>query len=155
MEGIPQFKEEKMDEVNQSLNQFLCDLNVFFRKLQNYHWNIQGESFFRIHEKLEEYYDAVANEIDEIAEHILINGAQPLGTLKDYLENTKIQEAENKKVDRNTVYQAVLADYGILYQDIKKIKERADEAGDYATSSLMDDYILNYGKILWMLNQSK
>lgn len=144
-----------MDEVNQSLNQFLCDLNVFFRKLQNYHWNIQGESFFRIHEKLEEYYDAVAREIDEIAEHILINGAQPLGTLKDYLENTKIQEAENKKVDRNTVYQAVLSDYGTLYQDIKKIKETADFAEDYATSSLMDEYILNYGKILWMLNQSK
>lgn len=144
-----------MEEVNKSLNQFLCDLNVFFRKLQNYHWNIQGESFFRIHEKLEEYYDAVAKEIDEIAEHILINGAQPLGTMKDYLENTKITEAENKKVDRATVYQAVLADYGTLYQDIKKIKETADTAGDYATSSLMDDYILNYGKILWMLNQSK
>ena len=144
-----------MDKVNESLNQFLCDLNVFFRKLQNYHWNIKGESFFRIHEKLEEYYDAVAREIDQIAEHILINGAQPLGTMKDYLENTKIQEAENKKVDRNTVYQAVLADYGTLYQDIKNIKETADTAGDYATSSLMDEYILNYGKILWMLNQSK
>lgn len=144
-----------MDEVNQSLNQFLCDLNVFFRKLQNYHWNIQGESFFRIHEKLEEYYNAVAGEIDEIAEHILINGAQPLGTLKDYLENTKIREAENKKVDRNTVYQSVLNDYGTLYQDIKNIKETADSAGDYSTSSLMDNYILNYGKILWMLNQSK
>ena len=144
-----------MEEVNQSLNQFLCDLNVFFRKLQNYHWNIQGESFFRVHEKLEEYYNAVATEIDEIAEHILINGAQPLGRMKDYIENTKIIEAENKKVDRETVYKAVLADYGTLYKDIKKIKETAEEAGDYATSSLMDNYILNYGKILWMLNQSK
>jgi len=144
-----------MDKVNQSLNQFLCDLNVFFRKLQNYHWNIQGESFFRIHEKLEEYYNQVAQEIDEIAEHILINGAQPLGTMKDYLDNTKIQEAENKKVSRDVIYNAVLADYGTLYQDIKKIKESADLAGDYATSSLMDEYILNYGKILWMLNQSK
>ena len=144
-----------MNEVNQSLNQFLCDLNVFFRKLQNYHWNIQGESFFRVHEKLEEYYNEVATQIDEIAEHILINAAQPLGTLKDYLENTKIKEAENKKVDRNTVYQAVLSDYGTLFEDVKKIKETADLAGDYATSSLMDEYILNYGKILWMLNQSK
>lgn len=144
-----------MDEVNKSLNQFLCDLNVFFRKLQNYHWNIKGESFFRIHEKLEEYYEEIAKQIDEIAEHILINNAQPLGRLKDYLENTKILEAENKKVDRNTVYESVLADYKTLYQDVKKIKEVADNASDYATSSLMDDYILNYGKILWMLAQSK
>ena len=144
-----------MEEVNKSLNQFLCDLNVFFRKLQNYHWNIQGESFFVMHQKLEEYYDCVAKEIDEIAEHILINGAQPLGTLRDYIQNTKIIEAENQKVDRNTVYQALLSDYATLFQDINKIKETADSAGDYATSSLMDEYILNYGKKLWMLNQSK
>ena len=143
-----------MNEVNQSLNQFLCDLNVFFRKLQNYHWNIQGESFFRVHEKLEEYYNEVATQIDEIAEHILINAAQPLGTLKDYLENTKIKEAENKKVDRNTVYQAVLSDYGTLFEDVKKIKETADLAGDYATSSLMDEYILNYSKVIWMIKQA-
>lgn len=144
-----------MDAVNNSLNQFLCDLNVFFRKLQNYHWNIKGESFFRIHEKLEEYYDDIAEEIDEIAEHILINGAQPLGTLKDYLENSKIKEAENQKVDRNTIYNEVLLDYGTLYKDVKWTKEKADEAKDYGTSSLMDEYILKYGKILWMLNQSK
>ena len=41
-------------------------LNVFFRKLQNYHWNIHGESFFRIHEKLEEYYDDVAKDVDSV-----------------------------------------------------------------------------------------
>ena len=29
------------------LNQFLADLNVFYRKLQNYHWNIQGKDFFQ------------------------------------------------------------------------------------------------------------
>ena len=136
-----------MEKLIDSLNTLLSDLNVFFRKLQNFHWNIQGESFFRIHEKLEEYYDYIAEEIDEIAEHILINGAQPLGTMKDYLENTKIKEAENKKVSREVVYQAVLADYGTLYQDIKKIKETADNVGDFATSSLMDEYVLKYGKI--------
>ena len=97
----------------------------------------------------------VAKEIDEIAENILINDAQPLGTLRDYIQNTKIIEAENQKVDRNTVYQALLSDYATLFQDINKIKETADTAGDYATSSLMDEYILNYGKKLWMLNQSK
>ena len=144
-----------MEEVNKSLNQFLCDLNVFFRKLQNYHWNIQGESFFIMHEKLEEYYDKVAEEIDEIAEHILINGAQPLGTLRDYINNTKIQEAENKKVSRGLIYESLINDYGILLQEVRKVKETADSTGDYETSSLMDEYILNYGKILWMLNQSK
>ena len=144
-----------MEQVNKNLNQFLADLNVFFRKLQNYHWNIEGKDFFVIHEKLEEYYDCVADEIDEIAEHILINGAQPLGTLKDYLQVTKIQEAENKKVTREIIFNNLIADFGTLLSTTKQIKESADNVKDYATSSLMDEYILKYSKKLWMLNQGK
>ena len=32
--------------LEQCLNEFLADLNVFYRKLQNYHWNVQGRDFF-------------------------------------------------------------------------------------------------------------
>lgn len=144
-----------MEEVNNNLNQLLADLNVFFRKLQNYHWNIEGRDFFIFHKVLEEFYDCIFEEIDEIAEHILINGAQPLGTLKDYLQITKIKEAENKKVSSNTIFTNLISDYDNLLNTIVKIKESADNAKDYATSSLMDEYILKYSKKLWMLKQVK
>ncbi|MCI8700495.1 MAG: DNA starvation/stationary phase protection protein [Clostridia bacterium] len=144
-----------MEEVNNNLNQLLADLNVFFRKLQNYHWNIEGRDFFIFHKVLEEFYDCIFEEIDEIAEHILINGAQPLGTLKDYLQITKIKEAENKKVSSNTIFTNLISDYDNLLNTIVKIKESADNAKDYATSSLMDEYILKYSKKLWMLKQGK
>ena len=87
-----------MEKLLNDLNALLCDLNVFYRKLQNYHWNIKGKFFLVIHGKLEEYYDEINEQVDEIAEHILALGGQPLGTLKDYLQFTKIAEAENKKV---------------------------------------------------------
>ena len=32
-----------------------------------------------------------------------------------------------------------------------EIKEEAETEKDYATSSLIDEYILDYGKIIWML----
>ena len=37
---------------------------------------------------------------------------------------------------------------------LKKIKEEADNQKDYGTSSLMDNYISLYMKNLWMLNQT-
>ena len=40
----------------------------------------------------------INEEIDEIAEHILSIGGEPLGTMKDYLSSTKLKEAENKKI---------------------------------------------------------
>ena len=79
-----------MEELVKNLNCLLSDLNVFYRKLQNYHWNVFGKDFFVVHEKLEELYNEINEQIDEIAEHILMLGGTPLGTMQDYLNNTCI-----------------------------------------------------------------
>lgn len=140
--------------LEQCLNELLSDLNVFYRKLQNYHWNIQGNDFFVIHSKLEEYYDEVNEQIDEVAEHILILGGQPLGTMKDYMENTSIVEAENKKIKSDAIFHNIVNDLGMLLKKVTEIKEEADAQKQYATSSLMDKYIEDYSKKTWMLKQS-
>lgn len=142
-----------MEDIIKELNILLSDLNVFYRKLQNYHWNIIGKDFFVIHSKLEEYYDEVNEQIDEIAEHILMLNGEPFGTMKDYLENTTVQEAKNEKVEDNIVFQAILKDYEMLLQKVTDIKKKADEQNNYLTSALMDDYISDYAKIVWMLKQ--
>lgn len=144
-----------MENLIKNLNEFLSDLAVFYRKLQNYHWNIQGEDFFVMHAKLEEYYDEINTQIDEIAEHILAMGHEPLGTLKDYLAFTTIKEAENKRVNTCFVIENLIEDFTILLQKATSIKKEAENQNHYATSSLVDKYILDYSKKLWMLNQSK
>lgn len=143
-----------MENILKDLNIFLSDLNVFYRKLQNYHWNIKGENFFVIHPKLEEYYDEINSQVDEIAEHILSLGGQPLGSLKDYLNTTKITEAENVKVDSSLVFRELAKDYSTLLQDSINIKKSADNAGEHKTSALMDTIIEDYTKKIWMLKQS-
>ncbi len=142
-------------ELENKLNEFLADLNIFYRKLQNYHWNIEGKDFFQVHVKLEELYNEVNESIDEIAEHILILGGQPLGTLKDYMEKTTLKEAENKKIKSEEIYSNILSDYKELLKKTIEIKENAENNKEYSTSSLMDDYIKEYGKIIWMLKSVK
>lgn len=136
------------------MNVFLSDLAVFYRKLQNYHWNIKGTDFFVIHEKLEEYYNQVNEQIDEIGESILIHGGQPLGNLKDYLEKTCIAEARDEKISIHEVLNNLSQDLEILLGKVVKIKEMAEEGKQYDISSMMDEYIEDYGKKIWMLKQS-
>lgn len=143
-----------MNELSKELNNLLANLCVFYRKLQNYHWNIIGKDFFVLHAKLEEYYDDINSQIDEVAEHILTLGKQPLGTMKDYLEIATMQEAKNEKIEDKEVFTKVIADYELLLQTVTSIKALAEEEKCAATSSLMDDYILDYTKKLWMLKQS-
>lgn len=143
-----------MENIIKELNQFLADLNVFYRKLQNYHWNIEGRDFFVIHGKLEEYYDEINKSIDEVAEFILTKNGQPLGTMKDYLEITKITEAKNQKVNSEVVFNELINDFSYLLKNVKAIKKEAEKEDDDATSALMDEFIIDYGKKLWMLNQT-
>ena len=143
-----------MEKLLNNLNTFLSNLNVFYRKLQNYHWNIKGKDFFTVHAKLEEYYNGINAQIDEIAEHILSLDGQPLGTLRDYLDTAKIEEAENKKIDSCAIINNLIKDYSMLLQDVKNIKNMADENTDFKTSALMDEFIQDYTKKLWMLKQS-
>lgn len=143
-----------MEENIKKLNQFLSDLEIMAVKLQNYHWNIQGKEFFVLHEKLEEYYDEIREQLDEIAEHILAKGYEPLGAMKDFVQNATIQEAKNEKITSQEVYNNVIQDIKILQQKVIQIKQEAEKLSDYETSSVMDEYLCNYAKKLWMLNES-
>lgn len=139
--------------ITEDLNLFLANLNVFYRKLQNYHWNIKGEDFFNVHAKLEEFYNDVNSQIDEVAEHILIIDGSPLASMNGYLEITQIKEAQNEKICSNKIFETILKDYCILQENAIKIKEDADNEKKYATSALMDEYLLDFGKKIWMIRQ--
>ena len=143
-----------MEEVVRNLNEFLCDLEVLNVKLQNYHWNVNGKGFFITHEKLEEYYNEIRVEIDQIAEHILALGYQPLGTMQDFMKNSEIQEAKNEKIKTIPIVKNLIQDFETLKQKAVKIKEESEKQSDYATSALIDNYLANYSKKLWMLNET-
>lgn len=142
-----------MEENIKNLNMFLSDLEVMTVKLQNYHWYVTGKGFFITHEKLEEYYEEMREQIDEIAEHILSKGYEPLATMKDFLENTEIQEAKNEKIKSLEIIKSIIKDLETLKNKAIEIKKEADNKSDYATSAMMDDYLKNYSKKLWMLNE--
>lgn len=140
--------------MEERLNQLLCDLEVFSVKLQNYHWNVTGKGFFLTHEKLEEYYEEIREQLDEVAEHIAIKGSEPFGRMEDFLKNARIMEAKNEKIKSLDIIKNVVKDLEILKNNVELIKKEADEENDYATSTLMDEYLQDYSKRIWMLNQT-
>lgn len=144
-----------MEKLFNELNVYLADLNVLYRKVQNYHWNIKGKQFFTLHVKLEEFYDGLNEAIDEVAEKILMLEGQPLGTMKDYLAVTKITEAENKKIDVDSVLKAVTKDFTYMLDGAKTLKKLADEKEVFIISAYMDELIDNFSKSVWMLKQTQ
>lgn len=134
------------------LNQYLADVNVLFRKVQNFHWNVVGPDFVPVHELLQRLYEELDGQIDVVAERILSIGGQPLGTMKSYLEMTKITEAENKKIATKAALQEVKVDYAYMLKSLKELKEVADAESDYGTSAMLDEYITSFEKTLWIFS---
>ena len=143
-----------MEEKIKNLNQLLCDLEIFAVKLQNYHWNVTGKGFFLTHEKLEEYYEEVRKQLDEVAENIIMHGAQPFGSMEDFVKHTQITEAKNEKIKSLEIIKNISKDLEILNKDVELIKQEAEKSNDYLTSTLMDNYIEDYSKRIWMSNET-
>lgn len=139
--------------MEKQLNNLLADLVVEYHKLQNFHWYVKGKDFFTVHAKLEELYDGINGAIDEVAENILMIEGFPLASLSDFAQNATIKEAKMEHIKSKDVFKEVLNDFSYLLNSVKAIKKTADENEVYIISALMDDYIKEFTKSIWMINQ--
>lgn len=142
------------NELNVSMNELLSSLEVFYHKLQSYHWYVKGHAFFTVHAQLESYYDEVSEEIDEVAEALLMIGGAPVSTLKEFLELSKVSEAEGVYIKADDLLPKVRDDYALLEKLAEGVKSTAEEEGNVLVSAKMDDLIESFSKAIWMISQS-
>ena len=139
--------------MKQQLNNLLANLVVEYHKLQNFHWYIKGKDFFQVHAKLEDLYNGINGMIDEVAENMLMEGIKPRASLKEFLEVASIQEAEAESIKSKHIYKEVLNDFNIILNQVLEVKKLADEENNYLISASMDEYIKQFKKSIWMINQ--
>ncbi len=137
------------------LNHLLANLVVEYHKLQNFHWYIKGSDFFTVHAKLEDYYNDINKAVDEVAESILMLEGKPLASLKDFAANASIKEADAQFIKSDIILAEVEKDYSLLLVEVIEIKKAADAEENFIISAMMDDYIKNFTKAVWMLKQVK
>ena len=142
---------EKTNKTVEQLNILLADYHLYYQKLRNFHWNVQGTNFFDLHEKFEEMYDEAKLKVDEIAERILTLRHSPKSNLTDYLKITNLEESPSNLDDAKMV-DILLEDHGKIISQMRKLASVADDAGDEGTIDLIGAYIRELEKTSWMLD---
>jgi starvation-inducible DNA-binding protein len=145
------FDTEETTEIVKSLNYLMANYHVHYQKLRNYHWNVEGHSFFELHEFFELEYNAVKLQIDEIAERIRVFGKKPVSTLKEYLEISEINETNNS-LKSEAMAKEVLNDFETVISLCIDAHEKAMSIADVATADLLIAYIKRTEKSHWMLS---
>lgn len=136
------------------LNTLLSDLVVFYHKLQGHHWYVKGIDFFEYHEKLNGFYNEVNEQIDEIAEVMLMEEFMPVASLEQFLRRSNLSEFKGEFIKPKEILKDILTDAKYLLGTVLEIKKDADKEGNYFISDKMDDLISYYKKMIWMLKQS-
>lgn len=145
------FDTEETTAIVESLNKLMANYHIHYQKLRNYHWNVEGHSFFELHEFFELEYNAVKLQIDEIAERIRVFGKKPVSTLKEYLAMSEIKETAND-LKADEMGEEILSDFEMLISLCIEAHEKTALAGDLATSDLLIAYIKRTEKSHWMLS---
>ncbi|GAB2770562.1 Dps family protein [Salinimicrobium soli] len=146
--------ENKTSKTVEELNVLLADYHLYYQKLRNFHWNVNGINFFDLHEKFEELYDDAKIKIDEIAERVLTLRMKPTSNLSEYLQKANIKETGTGISDSEMI-KILLEDHGLLLKQMRKVAEVAGDGGDEGTIDLIGAYIRELEKTSWMLEAWK
>lgn len=140
-------------EINTYLNQLLADTQQLLCLTRQVHWYMRGERFSVLHPMLDDYIDEYNENIDNIAELLIILGGSPLSTLKEYQDNTKLELSSG---DYNIKINEQLSKLikGLQYYD-KLLSEGLDLADKYNNQpldNLLSDMKALTQKHIWMLS---
>lgn len=138
-------------EVVDLLNRLLSDYQIHYQNLRGFHWNIKGRTFFTLHAVFEQYYNEMAQRIDQVAERILMLGGTPLHTYQDYLKTGKLKVRQDIG-EADKAINATLEDVKYLLDAQRKVLETADESDDDVTADTMTAYNTEDEKKVWMLS---
>lgn len=140
--------------LNDKLNVLLANYAVEAHKIHNFHWYVSGPSFYNVHTDLDEVYGAMYDQLDEVAELILMNDGSPLGSMDSFLKNATLSEAAEGFKKPQEIFEAILADYEVIRALAAEIKKDADAEDNFLVSAAMDEHIALLSKTIWMIKQS-
>ena len=132
------------------LNKQVANWTVAFTKLHNFHWYVKGPNFFSLHTKFEELYDEASQYVDDLAERILAIGGNPVGTLKESLELSIIEEA-GKDYTAEQMVSELSKDFTNVSKQLEEAIEVASKAEDDVTEDMFIGMQTNIEKHNWML----
>lgn len=138
------------NSLTDKLNVQLSNWSVLYFKLHHYHWYVKGPHFPVLHAKFEELYDMAALKLDELAERILSIEGKPVSTMKEFLAQATIKEADKAKTE-NDMLSATIKDLKELIEGLKAAASSAEEAEDTATSDMLIGQVEELQKQVWML----
>jgi starvation-inducible DNA-binding protein len=138
-------------QVSEKLTVIISYQFTVYIKTLKFHWNVQGMNFKPLHLFFEEQYEQMLDIVDEVAERIRALGHMAPGTMKEFLQLSKLTEAPGENLNDKGMLQALLHDHEAIIQLVRKEIDATAELGDMGTNNFLCDILEKHEKMAWML----
>jgi len=92
--------------------------------------------------------------VDLIGERVRKNGAPTLTSIGSIASTTNISDQDDTTLDADAMVRELRDDNSKLLGRLREVKEAAEEAEDFATSGIVDDWIDQAEERVWFLGQT-
>ncbi|MEI2462279.1 DNA starvation/stationary phase protection protein [Mycoplasmopsis felis] len=133
----------------QELKKLQANLQVFYQKLSNIHWNIKGLEFFEIHEEVDKLRNEVNNFVDEVAEKILMKNNLALGSYNEVLKLSSLNELTSQEFEYEQATKNIINDLNFILIGIEEFE------WSKRVQPLIDEVLLKFDKWLWQFSKLK
>jgi starvation-inducible DNA-binding protein len=134
------------------LSRLLADEHVLYLRLRNYHWNVVGALFGPLHELFQQQYEALAIDIDDIAERIRMLGPTVPGTMTEFLQLATLAERPGDLPKDVDMVAHLVADHEAIIRNLRRDLRACDEQyDDMGTSDFLTGLMEKHEKMAWLL----
>ena len=147
--GLPQ---KERDGVCRILTVLQSDEYLLYTKTRKFHWNVTGSDFMELHKFFEAQYEELDDIIDDVAERVRSLGGTSAGTMKEFLDNTRLKEQPGKNPESEAMIANLLDDHERIIQslraDLETMQTKYHDAG---TADFLTGLMEQHEKMAWML----
>ncbi|WP_126173746.1 Dps family protein [Altericroceibacterium xinjiangense] len=138
----------------EALNGALADHLALYVKTKNFHWHVAGARFRDLHLLFDEQAAQLIALVDPIGERVRKIGADTLTSVGAVGRTTVIADRDDTALNAQAMVEELRDDNRKLLDRLREVKSTSEEAGDHATSGVVDDWIDQAEERVWFLSQT-
>jgi len=143
--------QQAVHEIAGALNALLADVFALYLKTKNFHWHMTGPHFRDYHLLLDEHGDQLFAMTDDIAERVRKIGGTTLRSIGHIARLQRISDNDAEFVTPDGMLSELREDEKALVLSMRGAHDFCDEAGDVATTSLLENWIDQTQRRIWFL----
>jgi starvation-inducible DNA-binding protein len=138
-------------DITGALNALLADVFCLYLKTKNFHWHMSGPHFRDYHLLLDDHADQVFAMTDDIAERVRKLGGTTIRSIGHIARLQRIPDNDAEYVTPKDMLSELHEDEKALVLSMRAAHDLCDDAGDVATTSLLEVWIDQGQRRGWFL----